>query len=51
LFPLFNDLEVKDLDKPVGGEKTDRTGEVNGVGTKPNGVENIPLTNGSAERQ
>src|ERR1700693_1392237 len=38
LFPLFDDLEVADLDKPV------EVGETNGVGAKPNGVENIPLS-------
>ncbi len=51
LFPLFDDLEVEDLDKPVEAEKTNGISEGNGADAKPNGIENIPFTNGSAERQ
>jgi methylenetetrahydrofolate reductase (NADPH) len=47
LFPLFDDLEVEDLDKPVEVWETNGTGETNGVDAKPNGFENTPLTNGS----
>jgi methylenetetrahydrofolate reductase (NADPH) len=44
LFPIFDDLEVEDLDRPVEAEKSNGTSEANGI-------ENIPFTNGSAERQ
>ena len=49
LFPLFDDLEVEDLDKPVEVGKKNGTVETNGVDGKPNGIENTPLTNGSVE--
>lgn len=49
LFPLFDDLEVEGLDRPIVVEKTDGTDETNGVGTEVNGIENIPLRNGSIE--
>lgn len=49
MFPLFDDLEVEDLDKPVEIGETNGTGETNGVDAKPNGIENTPLTNGSVE--
>lgn len=49
LFPLFDDLEVEDLDKPVEVGKTNGTVETNGVDAKLNEIENTPLTNGSVE--
>jgi hypothetical protein len=49
LFPLFDGLEVDDLDKTVEAG-TNGTDEANGVnGAKYDGIENVPLANGVTE--
>jgi methylenetetrahydrofolate reductase (NADPH) len=50
LFPLFDGLEVEDLDKPVMIGKMNEAGETNGVNdAKSDGIENIPFANGVAQ--
>ncbi|KAH6663468.1 putative methylenetetrahydrofolate reductase 1 [Halenospora varia] len=49
LFPLFDGLSVEDIEKPFEVPHTNGV-ETNGVnGTKPEGLENIPLTNGTTK--